>query len=176
MSISSLIYTLRLEIVVFSYTCSCRNIHIYAGYIPTQGITDAVTNDQEDFFNNIYLSLYCKVRKGCSRFACERVLETEQKLPYFDPSLLWPSRCVFLVHLMFNRRPRGSLCWVICYILSATSQVPKLHRGSRGPHRPGVAFPTTSRLQLHPIFNSTGRNPIQLYNRSTPTRSLKSNV
>ena len=30
-------------------------------------------------------------------------------------------------------------------ILSATSLVPKLHRGSRGPPRPGVAFPTTSR-------------------------------
>ena len=49
---------------------------------------------------------------------------------------------------MLNRRPRGSLCWVICYILSTTSQNPKLHRGSRGPPRPGVAFPTTSRLQL----------------------------
>ena len=32
------------------------------------------------------------------------------------------------------------------YILSATSRVPKLHRGSQGPPRPGVAFPTTSRL------------------------------
>ena len=31
-------------------------------------------------------------------------------------------------------------------ILSATSLVPKLHRGSRGPPRPGVAFPTTSHL------------------------------
>ena len=28
--------------------------------------------------------------------------------------------------------------------LSATSLVPKLHRGSRGPPLPGVAFPTTS--------------------------------
>ena len=79
-------------------------------------------------------------------FFCERELEIEHKLQYFDPSLLWPSRCVFLVLLMLNRRPRGSLCWVICYILSATSQVPKLHRGSRGPPRPGVAFPTTSLL------------------------------
>ena len=57
---------------------------------------------------------------------------------------------------MLNRRPRGSLCWVICYILSATSQVPKLHRGSRGPPRPGVAFPTTFRLQLAWNSNSTG--------------------
>ena len=27
----------------------------------------------------------CKVRKGYSRFACERELVTEQKLQYFDP-------------------------------------------------------------------------------------------
>ena len=67
---------------------------------------------------------------------------------------------------MLNRRPRGSLCWVICYILSATSQVPKLNRGFRGSPRPGVALPTTSRLQLRPIFNSTGRNPIQLARRT----------
>ena len=32
-------------IVAFSYTCSCRNIHIYTGYILTQWITDAVIND-----------------------------------------------------------------------------------------------------------------------------------
>ena len=33
-------------------------------------------------------------------------------------------------------------------ILSASSLDPKLHRGSRGPTRSGVAFPTTPRLQL----------------------------
>ena len=79
--------------------------------------------------------------------------------------------------LMLNRRPRGSLCWVICYILSATSQVPKLHRGSRGPPRPGVASPTTSRLQLFgtllatPLARRTQLNyiivlrPLDLWNR-----------
>ena len=69
--------------------------------------------------------------------------------------LLWPSRCVFRVLLILNRRPRGSLCWVICYILWANSQVPKLHRGSRGPPRPGVAFPTTSSLPLALELNCT---------------------
>ena len=83
---------------------------------------------------------------------------------------LWPSCCVFLVLLMLNRRPWASLCWVICYSLSATYQVPKLHRGSRGPPRLGVAFPTTSRSQLAWNSNST-----ELYNRSTPTRSLMFN-
>ena len=57
---------------------SCRNIHIYAGYIPTQ----------EDFFTNIFTSHFiARVRKGCSRFACERVLETEHKLHILTPLL-----------------------------------------------------------------------------------------
>ena len=40
------------------------------------------------------------------RFACERVLETENKLHILTP-LLWPSRCAFLVLLLFNWRPRA---------------------------------------------------------------------
>ena len=74
---------------------------------------------------------------------------------------------------MLNWRPRGPLCWVICYILSATSQVPKLHRGSRGHSRPGVAFPTTSSLQLAatPLARRTQlsyilvQRPLDLWNR-----------
>ena len=69
-------------------------------------------------------------------------------------------------------------------ILSATSLVPKLHRGSRGPPRPVVAFPTTSRLfplQLNCNWNSNSNSVLtELYNSSTPsrspTRSLKSHV
>ena len=37
-------------------------------------------------------------------------------------------------------------------ILSATSLVPKLHWGSRGPPRPNVAFPTTCRLSPSPTL------------------------
>ena len=37
-----------------------------------------------------------RVRKGCSRFACERVLGTEHKL-HILTTLLWPSRCVYPV-------------------------------------------------------------------------------
>ena len=48
---------------------------------------------------------------------------------------------------------------------------PQFNQGSRETLRPGVAFPTTPRLQLVLELNST-----QLPRRSTPTRSLKSNV
>ena len=64
---------------------------------------------QEDFFKKIFTSHFiARVRKGCSNFACERVLETEHKLHILTP-LLWPSRCVLLVLLMFNQRSWGPL-------------------------------------------------------------------
>ena len=65
----------------------------------------------------LYLPLtFIAIRKSCSRFACERVLETEHKLHILTP-LLWPSRCVFLVLLMLGSTPSGlsegplSLVW-----------------------------------------------------------------
>ena len=67
-------------------------------------ITDARNDNrrmikmQEDFFNKIFTSHFiARARKGCVGFYCERELETEHKLKYFT-QLLWPSRCVFLVH------------------------------------------------------------------------------
>ena len=136
-----------------------------------------------------------RVRKGCVGFYCERELEIEQNCNILTPHSYGRHVVSFLFSWCSTGGQRGSLCWVICYILSVTSQVPKLHRGSRGPPGPGVAFPTPSRLQLsrtlqatrlpppgrrtqlEPEFNSTGSsNSTELYNRSTPTRSLKSNV
>ena len=61
-------------------------------------------------------------------------------------------------------------------ILSATSLVPKFHWASRGPPRPGVAFPTTSRLLTRLICNCNGHLTsvlTELYNSSTPTQSLE---
>ena len=54
-------------------------------------------------FTSLFIA---RVRKGCSGFACERVLEIEHKLHILTP-LLWPSRCVFLVLLMLGSTPSG---------------------------------------------------------------------
>ena len=76
--------------------------------------------------------------KGYSRCACERELETEQKLQYFDPKLM----AVNVVSFSFSWCPTGGPGTTLLgdgfpyCILSATSLVPKLHRGSRGPPRP----------------------------------------
>ena len=70
-------------------------------------INDALTKMQEDFFTIIVTSHFiARVRKGCSRFACERVLETEHKLHILTP-LFWPSCCVFLVLLILGSTPSG---------------------------------------------------------------------
>ena len=74
-----------------------------------------------------------RVRKGCLRVACERVLETEHKLHILTP-LLWPSRCVFLILLLLGSTPSGLF---------------------QGPPRSGVAFPTTSGLWLSGILLAT---------------------
>ena len=62
---------------------------------------------QEDFFTIIFTSHFiARVRKGCWRVVCERMLETEHKLHILTP-LLWPSRCVFIVLLMLGSTPLG---------------------------------------------------------------------
>ena len=57
--------------VILSSTDSSRNIHIYAGYIPTQWITDAGRLP----YKYIPLTLFVSVRKGWVGFYCERELE-----------------------------------------------------------------------------------------------------
>ena len=110
---------------------------------------------QEDFFRKIFTSHFiARVWKGCWRFACERMLETEHKLHILTP-LLWPSRCVFLVLLILGSTPSGlsegplGLVWPsLSHLVSNPLRVCwQLHRGfSEFPPRLGVAFPTTSGL------------------------------
>ena len=102
---------------------------------------DTRRKTQEDFFNNILpLTLFVRFRKGCSRVACERVLETEHKLHILTP-LLWPSRWVFLVLLMLGSTPSGLF---------------------RGSPRSGVAFPNTSGLYCLEFYWQLLWHPTQL--------------
>ena len=95
----------------------------------------------------------------------------------FWPPLLWPS--VLCLSRSRDAQPEalGSILlgagFLYC-ILSATFLVPKLHRGSRGPPRLGVAFPTT--LVYNSVSNCNCNCHLtsvltELYNSSTPTRS-----
>ena len=111
----------------------------------------------EDFFKKIFTSHFiARVRKGCWRVACERMLETEHKLHILTP-LLWPSRCVFLV--LLDAQPE---------VLGSTPS-----GLFRGPPRSGVAFATTSGLYCPEFYWQLPWNPnsTELNNYSTPTRS-----
>ena len=145
-------------------------------------ITDAMTKTHAGklLYKYIPLTLLQGFEKGYSSFASERVLETEHKLQYFDLHSYGRQRCVFLVLLMLNRSPgvHSAGCWLSLLHLISIFSGPQLIRASRGPSRPNVTFPTTSRLTLSPTLLQLHwhRNSTQLYNRSTLTRSLKSNV
>ena len=110
------------------------------------------------------LTLFVRVRKGCSRFACERVLETEHKLHILTP-LLWPSRCVFL----FSSCSTGGLGLT----LSGGFREPPRRVWPSLPHLVSSCLEFCWQLLWHPT-------QLNLYNNSTPTRSpngsLKSNI
>ena len=148
---------------------------------------NTIIKTQEDFFRKIFVprTLFVRVRKGCVGFYCERELETEQKLQYFNLHSYSRQRCVFLVLLMFNRRPRGPLCWVMAFFttsFSATSLDPQLNRGPRAPSA-WRGFPYhISSITPSPDLTGTNLTSVftELYNSLTstqsPTRSLKSHV
>ena len=137
---------------------------------------------QEDFFNKIFTSHFiAKVRKGLLKVCVWEGAGDRKETAIFWPSLLWPSRCVFLVFLMLNRRSRGPLCWVMASFTASYQHLlwAPIHQGHK-PLRPGVAFLPSF---VHSNWNSNW--PLTsvltaLYNNSTPTRSptrsLKSNV
>ena len=122
-------------------------------YAHLQHHNDTIIKTQEDFFINIGTSHFiARVRKGYSRFACERELETEQKLQYFDPHSYGRQRCVFLVLLMLNRRPWGPLCWVLAFFTASYQQL------LWSPNSIGVPESPLSRVWLslpHLVYNSS---------------------
>ena len=116
-------------------------------YCHLQHHKDTIIETQEDFFRKIFTSQFiCKVRKGYSRFSCERELETEKKQQYFDPHSY--------VSFSFSRcstggpeaqRPTLLNDGFLYCILSASSLDPN-SSGPQWPLWPDVALPTTSRL------------------------------
>ena len=153
-------------------------------YCHLQHHNDTIIKTQEDFFKKyVPLNSFARVRKGCVGFYCERELETEHKLQYFDLHSYGWQRCVFLVLLMFNRRPRGPLCWMMTFFTASYQHLhwTPIQLGPQGPF--GLMW-----LSLpHLVYNYVRSLTViltsvltELYNSSTstqsPTRSLKSHV
>ena len=94
-----------------------------------------IKNERSLLYKNMYLSLYCKVWKGYSRFYCERELETEQKLQYFDLTFMAISVVFFSFSWCSNRGPGG----LTLLAFSTTSYQQLLwtptHQVPKGPFR-----------------------------------------
>ena len=164
-------YSFIIEVVSISRLCSRLYLCYIVIYTFMQHHNDTTTKTnawrttpeerkQEDFFNIILTSHFiARVRKGCLRVACERVLETEHKLHILP-------HCYdrHVVSFLF------SWCWGL------------LHRGVSRPPSVGCGFPyhIWSLLSGSLLATALAPNSTQLYNNSTPTRSptgsLKSNV
>ena len=143
---------------------------------------------QEDFFTNIYLSLYCKGSKRVTQsLHVTGSWRPNRNCNIMTPKL-WPSAlCLSRSPGLLNRRPRANSAgwWLsLLHLISIFSGL-QLIRASR-LLRPDVAFPTTSRLSPSDLqlschwpelqFNWLASVLTGLYNSSTPTRSLKSHV
>ena len=142
------------------------------------------TNNNKDagrFFIKILLPLilFVRLRKGYSRFACARELENNINCNILTPNSYGHQRCVFLVLLMLNRRPRAhsSKSWLS--LLHLISNFSGLQTPSGFPRAPsaGCGFPYhTSSITPSPTGTATGTALTsvltELYNSSTPTRSL----
>ena len=136
---------------------------------------------KEDFFRKIFTSHFiARVRKGCLRFACERVLETEHKLHILTP-LLWPSRCVFFVLLDAQPEVLGSTarCWLSLLHLISILSGPQFLRASSPiglvwlslPHLVSNSLEFYWQLLWHPtqlnyiIIQRPHDRPLDLWNR-----------
>ena len=173
--------------VVLSSADSCRNIHIYI--LDTHRRNDKRRCNDNDrrrktsLTEYLYLSLYCKSSKRVTQGLRVRgSWRPNRNCNILTPHSYGRQRCVFLVLQMLNRRPWGPLCWVLAFFTASYQHLlwTPTHQGPKSL-RPGVAFLTTSRLQLalELQLNSTAVLTA-LYNSSTrtrsPTRSLKSHV
>ena len=107
---------------------------------------------QEDFFTNIYLSLYCKGSKRVTQGLRVRGSWRPNKNCNILTPHLWPSRCVFLVLLMLNRRPWGPLCWLLPFFTASYQQL------LWSPNSIGVPEGPLGRVWLslpHLVYNSS---------------------
>ena len=104
--------------------------------------------------------------------------------------IFWPQtygcqRCVFLFLLMLNRRPTGSLCWVMAFFTASYQHLLWSPNSIGVPEGPfGRVWFSLPHLVYNSVRSLTGTDLTsvltELYNSSTPTqsptRSLKSYV
>ena len=142
---------------------------------------DAMTKTQEDFFNKIFLPLTLFVR--FEKFVWGFIVRGSWR-PNIT-AIFWP-HCYdrHVVSFLFSWCSNGGLgptagCWLSLLHLMSIFSGPQTPSGFPRAPLVGCGFPyhtSTSTVWNSPGNYSGSSNSTELYNRSTPTRSLKSNV
>ena len=126
-------------------TCLQQNDFCFKNFMKVLTVTNIVIlssqHNNEERRVKTSLEKYCtshfivRVRKGYSRFACERELETEQKLQYFDPTLMAVSIMSFLFSWCSTGGPDAYSAgwWLSLLHLISIFSGPQFNRGPRAP-------------------------------------------
>ena len=113
-------------------------------YRHLQHHNDTIIKTQKDFFNKIFTSHFiARVRKGYSRFACEREPETEQNWNILTPTLI----AVNVVSFSFSWCSTGGHgvhsagCWLSLLHLISNLSGPQIPSGFPRAPSAGCGFP-----------------------------------
>ena len=110
-----------------------------------------IKTHKEDFFRKIFTSHFIvRVRKGLLKVCMWEGAGNRTEIAIFWPHAYGRQRCVFLVLLMLNRRPRGPLCWVMAFFTATYQQLLWTPTQSETPNPFGLVW-----LFLpHLVYNS----------------------
>ena len=98
----------------------------------------------ENFLNKIFTSHFiARVRKGCSRFACERELEIEHNCNILTPKLMAVSVASFSFFRAAQPEALGPLCWVMAFFTATYHHLlwNPTHQGFPRAPSAGCGFP-----------------------------------
>ena len=125
-------------------------------YCHLQHHNDTIIKTQEDFFINICTSHFIvRVRKGLLEvFVWERVGDRTETATFWSHSY-GRQRCVFLVLLMLNRRPRGTLCWVMAFFTESYQHLLWTPIQSGTPSPFGLVWLSLPHLVYNPVRSPT---------------------
>ena len=101
-----------------------------------------------------------RVRKGLLKVFVWEGVGDRRKTAIYWPHSYGHQRCVFLISWCSTRGPGAQLSagwWLSLLHLISNFSEHQLNMGPRGPLRPGVAFPTTTRLLLQLFSNCLDR-------------------
>ena len=146
-------------------------------YRHLQHHNETIIKTQEVFFNKIFTSHFiARVRKGLLKVCVWEGAGDRIELKYFDPHSYGRQRCVFLILLVLNRRPRDQLCWVMAFFTASYQHLlwsPNSIGVPEGPFgQVWLSLPHLVYLRLQSYWNwNSNWNSTDLYNSSTPTRS-----